>query len=137
MTRQEMFDKSLEGLRAQDGPSTYRFACAYFGEGDRRCAVGHLLPDALRDTLMRLGINSYPVDGLVRESAACTEGTEKDWAFLRGLSGEDILFLSRLQAALHDGFRSQEVPSGLDWHTWLEEVAEEFAAQEGLTYERP
>lgn len=48
MTKQEVFDKVVRGLASQGYQTSMRGGtCKYRGEGGRKCALGHLIPDAL------------------------------------------------------------------------------------------
>ncbi len=52
MNRQEMFDKALQGVRRQGKQSRTFAGCVYrvdAPEGERRCAVGHLLEGEILD----------------------------------------------------------------------------------------
>jgi len=47
-TLQQIFDQAYNGILAQGGQSSDTVGrCMYRGPGGRKCAVGHLLPDAL------------------------------------------------------------------------------------------
>lgn len=45
MTRQETFDIVVAALIQQGRPSVSSEGCMYRGDGDLKCAVGHLIPD--------------------------------------------------------------------------------------------
>jgi len=48
MTKQEMFDKAARGILDQGGPSaTDNGTCKYRCANGRKCAAGHIIPDAL------------------------------------------------------------------------------------------
>lgn len=53
ITKQEIFNKALFGIREQNYKRSMKNvgelheACAYRGEGGLKCAIGHCLPDAL------------------------------------------------------------------------------------------
>jgi len=58
-TLQQIFDQAYNGILAQGGQSSNAYGrCMYRGPGGRKCAVGHLLPDALYHHSME----GHPVD---------------------------------------------------------------------------
>lgn len=53
MDRQAVFNKVYAAVTAQGGPSiNANGCCSYRGENGRKCALGHLIPDALYTTDM-------------------------------------------------------------------------------------
>jgi hypothetical protein len=47
ITLQEMFDRAVLGVVTQGKPSVTAVACMYRGEAGTKCAVGHLINDAV------------------------------------------------------------------------------------------
>lgn len=50
-TRQEIFDLAWNGLKAQgfERSTSWTGRCAYRGDGGRKCAIGHSIPDEAYD----------------------------------------------------------------------------------------
>ena len=65
-TPEEILSISYKGLIEQGGPSTdYYNLCLYRGPGNRKCAIGHLIPDNLykaefEKLTIRLLIEKFP-----------------------------------------------------------------------------
>lgn len=66
MERQEAFEKAVRGLAGQgwersvttqEGPYTQ---CCYRGDGGRKCAIGHLIPDEDYSPRMEGGAITWP-----------------------------------------------------------------------------
>lgn len=83
LTRQEMFDKVVEGLASQDfqqSVSVYRindegdvdFGCVYRGENGLKCAAGWLIPDELYDPNMENRLAT----GIIKQYPQCNEYLE-------------------------------------------------------------
>lgn len=47
MNNQQAFTQAIQGLIAQGRPSTRINTCVYRGPDNRKCAIGHLIPDSL------------------------------------------------------------------------------------------
>ncbi len=47
MNNQEAFTQAIQGLISQGRPSTRINICAYRGPDNRKCTIGHLIPDNL------------------------------------------------------------------------------------------
>ena len=91
LTNQEIFDKALFGIRAQNYQrSVYDYSCRYRGENGTKCAVGHCIDDetaAVWDKLTDTTISGIAVNVKIRES------------FEKFFNLEQIKFLMQLQRA--------------------------------------
>lgn len=121
MTRQEMFEKAVRGLHAQ-GYAQSRAShngrdpsCAYRGVDDRRCAVGHLIPDEAYQSTLEGYSPCVDVDGpnFVARTLITLGVAPDDIDWLRNLQGE------------HDGGRTPEEMRANLLH---------FAKAHGLTF---
>jgi len=112
MTRQEWFDTSVRGLRAQGGPSVCEVSgfCVYRGPEGRKCAIGFLIPDEKYDILMEQcsPVNSDRVAGAL--------GIDR--------TSSDARFLAEMQGCIHDGLKK-------DW-SGFEQAVIDFAKAEVL-----
>jgi len=94
MTRQEMFDKAVKGIREQrafsleDASYKYRPLCMYRGANGTKCTVGMLIPDELYTEELE---DKTPGERLFRD--------------IFDVSEEDSNFLNHMQAVLHDNLR--------------------------------
>lgn len=107
-TNQEVFDASVAGLAAQGFEQSRAFmeergtfSCAYRGTENRRCAIGHLIPDevykpGMENLSMYAFIQSYP--------------EEVELIFGDSVDGD---FLNELQHAHDRGFTPVEMKSNL------------------------
>jgi hypothetical protein len=101
--RQAWFNMAYAGLRSQGFTHSWRpntTACAYRGEGGRRCAVGWLIPDEEYNPLMEGSSCMWLLDG-----PFCPRS-------LRGIDGSDAAFLSLLQKA-HDAYIEEAIQERL------------------------
>ena len=86
MTKQEMFDTALEGLRKQGEPSMNTYGgCLFRGPFNNKCAVGMLILDEEYNPDME----HYSLDKVVKKCST--------------LSMEDVEFLLDMQREMHDG----------------------------------
>ena len=68
MTKQDMFDKMVKGLKAQGWQKSQDAGgCLYFGDNDRCCAVGHLIPIDLKAKIQGREENTVTVGTLLAE----------------------------------------------------------------------
>lgn len=116
---QRAFDAMLAHLRQQGrrSLSTDGVMCAYRGHNGLKCAVGALMSDELYD--------------LDFEGAAANTSTVVHAVRNSGYPLVDGGFLASAQDTLHDG------APGADYLTELEEAAQDFASDWGLTYAHP
>jgi hypothetical protein len=49
LTLQAIFNRSFDGVLRQGGRSSHYGSCAYRGQEDRRCGVGHIIEDQYYD----------------------------------------------------------------------------------------
>jgi len=121
LTNQEIFDKALFGIRAQNYQrSVYDYSCRYRGENGTKCAVGHCIDDetaAVWDKLTDTTISGIAVNVKIRES------------FEKFFNLEQIKFLMQLQRA-HDVSLSGSVPI-------FENAMQNIAISHGLHYTEP
>jgi hypothetical protein len=107
LTKQQIFDKALNGVRQQGGPSnngvgvvSAKGACAYRGTAGTKCGIGHLIPDdhylPRFDSANNSGVRRLLRGDLFR--AALAAG---------GVVEPDIDFLEHIQRA-HDGSSHQD-----------------------------
>lgn len=89
MSKQQLFDKALNGIRAQGGPSrTTEGFCAYRGTAsNRKCAAGHLITDENY-------IHNLEGQVSVRDDVTAA-------LIASGVDREDLAFVRELQLA-HD-----------------------------------
>lgn len=116
MTEQDIFNAAYLGLKAQGFKMSLRNGgCAYRGLNGLRCAVGHVIPDALYDPEME---GDSAESDLVRKALAAI-----------GADGH-VQFLSQLQC-VHDfeyDYRGRTAPLPP-----MDERLREFALERGLT----
>lgn len=88
MSKQEVFDRALFGIRAQGGPSRNADggSCKYRTSSGRKCAIGHNISDEAYDS---------GLEGRIAENVLITEALRKSGVI------EETLFLTELQLA-HD-----------------------------------
>lgn len=118
-TKQETFDTVAVALVRQGGPSLGKPSagfgrCAYRGTNGRKCAAGHLIPDALYRKSME---GSFAYEGLVAEVL-------ED-------AGHDAEFVRQLQILHDDKAQSREDDSA--WLTVWTHGMRRFAAHEELS----
>lgn len=121
MNLQKMFDTVAIALRRQGGPSVELGRCKYRGQSGLKCAIGHLMPDAIYHKDME------GVDILALEQAKGRIGLRASAFFqFLGVSRLDfphvLLFLNRLQVA-HDRI----MPTGMTaWRAAMYAIAQEY-----------
>ncbi|MBA4282132.1 hypothetical protein [Ralstonia sp.] len=117
LTKQQVFDNALFGVRGQDyRQSVNGAACAYRGRDGLKCGIGHSIPDELYvDDLDDTKDKMNGIEPLCERS---------EFVWLRELLGGDTQFLAEVQAA-HDGMRSPDD---------FEDRMQQIAAYYGLTY---
>lgn len=133
MTPQQIFDKAVNGIRAQGGPSvTFSDAsssCRYRING-RKCAAGHIITDTeykddMEGRIFRHVVQEYKLDHLM----------------------ENLELISKLQAAhdrpfdmIRQGVGKDPIyprPSDEEFFAKFEASVEDIADYNGLTYRRP
>lgn len=114
MTNQEIFNKSVKGLNSQGFKQSKKSStdsCAYRGQGDKRCAIGHCIED---EKIARKWDKSGTAD-----ICSIAADFEAEFYLIFG-KRVNLDFLSELQEA-HDHCGSPE-----DMKDALREVAREF-----------
>lgn len=130
MNRQELFDKAVAGLLAQDGPSVNESGfCVYFGPGNCRCAFGHLIPPEFEERV-RVNHNAgFIVAQLLNQVPELGEVLE-----VRDES--DLQFLEAMQLTLHDkivvALRKRGVISKSEWKDAVRKEAKIFASYQTM-----
>lgn len=122
--RQQMFDTIVKGLRKQGKKSKRGKYCAFRGAGNRKCAVGWLMPDNLYDlTVEGHSVEQMVYGECVRSDAGNLIG--KFWLQAWGGRGRKQLAQFLLDAQnIHD---AEDVES---WDHCFEKMANDW----GLEY---
>lgn len=111
MDKQHVFNTAAKALLDQKVPSvkivgerpdTTSTSCLYRGEGGAKCAIGHLIPDALYNPAFEG--SAVPMDG---ESGNPREKALLDALFKIGYTKDDYGFLAELQNC-HDSAVREE-----------------------------
>lgn len=126
MNRQELFDKAVAGLLAQDGPSVNHGGCVYIGPGNCRCAVGHLIPPEFEERVLKnynSGISAYSLLQRIPELRP---------TFGIG-DGDDVRFLEQMQWGLHDAIvgKVNEIQT---WKVLVRQEALRFSISHNLDF---
>lgn len=126
--KQELFDKIVAGLAGQDfvqssrgAPFTWN-ACMYRGEGGRKCAAGHLIPDEKYDPSFE-GVNVLNVK--VGAALGFTETRDRVFMgrkdqYAKDNDAGDLEFILRCQNAHDDAISPARMKAR------LREVGEEY-----------
>lgn len=115
LSRQEIFDTALSGIRGQNGFSVdENGVCLYRGPDGKKCAAGWLIPDSKYNIEIE-GQNAF---GLTDFFEGC------------GVSYDDMVFLAQLQS-IHDS--CSEDGSLSTWETKMKLCAD----RNFLTYQTP
>lgn len=96
LTRQQLFDNALNGIRAQGHRASGTcehgdyFECLYIAPSGDRCAIGHSIPESITyDQLDELGVNSNTAPstlvGHLPELERVFNGMDTSWRFLSDL----------------------------------------------------
>jgi len=125
LSRQEMFDRGLNGLRKQGKASmSAKGKCAYRGEGGCRCVIGFSIHD-----------QHYKVDmeDTDANSKLVREALKHSGYPLNHLNSEDYFPLD-LQKSLHDDISATD--TNKEFLLRLEKAAKKFARDYKLKYEK-
>jgi hypothetical protein len=126
LTNQEIFDKALFGIRAQNYVKSEKIdICAYRGDGGLKCVVGHCIDDETA--------NLWDI----KDDSSISHIGKTDPTFLLFFDFEQIDFLERLQF-VHDGMNdtgklNPKVHNKELFETGMKELAEHF----DLVYTEP
>ena len=128
MTRQEIFDTALNGIRKQGEPAYYGRVCVYYDTTNgNKCAAGQLLSDEAAYELSQTGMGTWFKD-IYEDTYAIIEAIDiPDY-----LTDEDNRkFIQDIQAC-HD--TSANAPSSKSFMAVFEKMMESFARRYGLVY---
>jgi hypothetical protein len=124
LTKQEIFDKAVNGLAGQgfirsrqteddEEVGESRTKCLYRGLGGTKCAVGHLIPDDVYEEWFNsYGVNSLPSNVLLAAGLA-ESSLPGDFESYRGVLVPERYFIGNLQLAHDESETPAEMKSRL------------------------
>lgn len=130
MTRQEIFDMALNGIRRQGEPAFYNETCSYYAlDTGNRCAAGQLLDKEAAKKLAETGMgkwfNHNTSEDIMQEIRKIDI---PDYL----LTEDNIDFVKRIQNC-HD-YAAKNIPNNKRFMSEFEKRMEEVAINHGLIY---
>jgi hypothetical protein len=137
ITNQQAFDAALYGIRAQKYARSGwmdegNFLCLYRDSSGRKCAVGHILPDAIYTPDIETTAVQYLCRGMLRQGDTYNPAKQRAQPVFDLLHGLDQGLLSALQSAHDDDLDPTGFHCGNPGR--FEGRMRDIAAAYGLTY---